>query len=269
MKFHRLPMIVAVLTLALLSASMSHRIWGAQARYSSETRAYGSPFHKIEQQAALENPTDANSVQALIDAVLEFPHSFGQIPPVMREIVEQRLVQAEINYKLGRSAGIPEGNIAKLINRFADKLNLPDYARATPHQVEVLRFGMELQSPSFMGSSSPSEETTPDRDAELSPAQATHILFVLADQKISSPDYQLTPDEWEKTQYQPAMDRLLKYKELKDSGQLKNIVKAGALVSEPLDKDLRTEIYRQVSQMSLTDGLDLVNEAFEMVGIKR
>jgi len=43
----------------------------------------------------------------------------------------------------------------------------------------------------------------------------------------------------------------------------------GSLVSYTRDHDLRTQINNAVSKMSLTDGLDLVNQAFEIVGISK
>jgi hypothetical protein len=271
MRHHHWLIAFAVFTLILPPAFFNDRIIRAQVKYTVETQGYDSPLRKIEAQARLENPADANSVRALIDAILEYPHVFGQIPPIMREIVEERLVQAEMNYKFGRSPGIPEENVAKLVNMLVDKFELPDFARSTPHQLEVLRFGEELSSPSFMGKSSiQGQQTAASPDAvELSPAQAVHILFVLIDQKMFNPDYQLSPDEWEKTQYKPTMEKLLKYKELRDSGQLGSLVKKGVVFSMLASKDLRTEISRKVSQMSLTDGLDLVNEAFEMEGLRK
>jgi hypothetical protein len=108
---------------------------------------------------------------------------------------------------------------------------------------------------------------------ELSPSQAAHILLVLIDQKIMNPDYQLPPEEWEKTQYQTTMDRMLKYKELRDSGQMKTTMKTtmteGVRLSSPSSPDLRSQIYDAVSQMSLTEGLDLVNETFGIAGISK
>ena len=140
----------------------------------------------------------------------------------MHEIVEDRLVQAEINYRLGRKSGIDEKTVAQIGNTLADKLKLPDYAYVSVHQVEILRLGMQMSMPSFMGEAAPKVELARAHadPSELSPAQAGQILLVLIDQKLMNPDYQVTPEEWDKTQYQPAMDALLKYKELRDSGEL-------------------------------------------------
>ena len=66
---------------------------------------------------------------------------------------------------------------------------------------------------------------------------------------------------------------MLKYKELRDSGQMKTTMKqtvtAGFRVSSPSSPDLRSQIYDAVSKMSLTEGLDLVNETFGIAGISK
>ena len=271
MKLRRLPLSVAALTLMLPSVLFGQQVVVDTTTVSGDAQKFVTPWQKLDVRAKLENPADANSVRALINEILDFPNFFGRIPPIMREIAEQRLMQAEISYKLGRNPGIPEINLVKIANTLADKFELPDTARTSLHQVEVLRFGMELSSPDFMAPAS-TQNGVPGvspSTADLSPAQATHILLVLIDQKMISPDFQLPLEEWERTKYQPEMDRMLKYKELRDSGQLGKVVTRGELVSYPLDHDLRTKIYDAVSKMSLTDGLDLVNQAFQIAGISK
>jgi hypothetical protein len=262
---------LGVLALFGISVTLSRRNAEAGQKPSEQNQPYKSPWQKLDEQAKLENPSDGNSVRALMDEVLDFPNSFGRIPPIMRELVEQRLVQAEINYKLGRKPGIPEKCVVQIVNTLADKFGVSDSARTSLHQVEVLRFGTELSSPAFMTPASSQKEDTGvyPSTADLSPAQATHILLVLITQKMMSPDFQLPLEEWEKTKYQPAMDKMLRYKELRDSGQLGKMVTHAEVVAYPLDHDLRTQIYNAVSKMSLTDGLDLVNQAFEIAGISK
>jgi hypothetical protein len=268
MRYRLWLLCLILLSLLGVSGGFVTSVTEAQQRFSTETHSFKSPWQQIDDQAKLENPTDGNSVRALIDGILDFPNSFGRIPPIMREIVEQHLVQAEIRYKLGRNPGIPEKSVVQIANTLADKFKLPDSARTSVHQVEVLRFGMELSSPDFMtpASSQSKDMVVYPSTADLSPAQATHILLVLITQKLISPDYQLPLEEWEKTKYQPAMDKMLKYKELRDSGQLEKMVSHAELVTYPGNRDLRTQIYNAVSQMSLTDGLDLVNQAFGIAG---
>jgi hypothetical protein len=263
--------VLVFLVLFGVSVIFAHPSAEAGQNFSGQTQAYKSPWQKIDDQARLENPSDGNSVRALIDEILDFPSSFGRIPPIMREIIEQRLVDAEINYKLGRTQGIEEKSVVQIVNTLADKLRLSDSARTTLHQVEVLRFSMELSSPDFMPPPTSQDESAALSlsKTDLSPAQAAHILLVLIDQKILNPDYQLPPEEWEKTQYQTAMDRMLKYKELRDSGQMKTTVTASFRASSPSSRDLRSQIYDAVSKMSLTEGLDLVNEAFGIAGISK
>ena len=271
MKLRRLLLSVGALTLMLPSALFGQRVVVDTTTVSSDAQKFVTPWQKLDVRAKLENPADANSVHALIDEILDFPNSFGRIPPIMREIVEQRLVQAEISYKLGRNSGIPEKSVVQIVNRLADKFGLSDGARTSLHQVEILRFGMELSSPAFMTPASSQNEDSgvSPNTADLSPAQATHIFLVLIDQKMLNPDFQLPLDEWEKTQYQPAMDKMIKYKELRDSGQLGKMVTHAEGVSYSLKYDLRTQVYNAVSRMSLTDGLDLANQAFEIAGISK
>jgi hypothetical protein len=263
---------LVVLGLFGISVTLSRNIAEARQNPSDHNQPYMSPWQTLNEQAKLENPTDGNSVRALMDAILDFPSFIGHIPPIIREIVEQRIVQAEINYKLGRNPGIPEKSVVQIVNTLADKFGLSDSARTSLHQLEVLRFGMELSSPAFMTPASSQNGDTGENPstAELSPAQATHILLVLMGQKVMNPDFQLPLEEWEKTQYQPAMDKMLKYKEQRDSGQLGKPVTHGEVtesVGYPSDHDLRTQIHNAVSKMSLTDGLDLVNQAFGIAGI--
>src|SRR5260370_20477562 len=107
--------------------------------YQFTTRSYEYPLQKIDERAKLENPADGNSVRALVDEIFN-SHLLGQIPPLMDTIVKERLTQAEMNYKLGRSPGVDVKSIVRLVNVLADKFQLPDYARATPHQAEVFCF---------------------------------------------------------------------------------------------------------------------------------
>jgi hypothetical protein len=247
----------------------------AQVQFTDTTvahssKAYPSPWQKIDERAKLENPTDVNSVRALVDEIFKYPHSFGEIPPVMDTIVKERLTQEEMNYKLGRGPGVEVNGIVRFANMLAEKFQLPDSARTTAHQAEVLRFGLEISMPTFMALPSTSDAGKPARtdSSVMSPAQATYLLLTLVDAKLWSPDYQLPPDEWEKTKYGPMMEKLTKYKELKESGQQFKLQTKGVLITSSSQTDeMRTALSRAISKMSLTDGLDLVDQAFAAVGI--
>jgi len=271
MRIHRLIVAFAVLTLCTSAVSFAGS--AAQVRYEEYTvgsQPYKSPWQKMEERAKLENPSDGNSVRALVDEIFDYPHSFGEIPPVMDIIIKERLTQAEMNYKLGRGPGVEVADLIHFVNTLADKFQLPDYARTTSHQAEVLCFSAEISMPTFMGvPSTPQVDKTVRTDSRrLSPAQATYLLLDLFNAKLFSPEYQLAPDEWEKTQYGPTMEKLTKYKELKESGQLSSGPKAGVLTfSASRSGDILSTVSRAISEMSLTDGLDLVDQAFAAVGI--
>jgi hypothetical protein len=175
-----------------------------------------------------------------------------------------------MKYKLGLGPGVQEDDIIHIANTLADKFQLPDYARTTLHQVQVLRFSYELSWPVFMGGQAAQQDIEESRSnpTKLSPAQATYLLLGLVDAKMMNPNYQLPPDEWEKTQYGPMMENLVKYKELKKSGQQSKPQARVVLITEPTQtRDIRTAVSHAISEMSLTDGLDLVDQAFAAVGI--
>ena|ERR1700730_8017380 len=270
MKIHRLIVSLAAIMLFAIGVRLEGNQVVARDQTVARPQLYKTPWQKIEERAKLENPSDGNSVRALVDEIINFPHWFGEIPPVMDTIVKERLTQAEMKYKLGLGPGVQENDIVHIANTLADKFQLPDYARTTLHQVQVLRFGLELSSPVFMGVQPPQQDTETSRSnpTKLSPAQATHLLLSLVNAKIWSPDYQLPPDEWEKTRYGPMMEKLVKYKESKESGQQSKPVTYAVLgMSHSPGEDIRTAVSRGISEMSLTDGLDLVDQAFAAVGI--
>ena len=270
MKINRLLVSLAAIMLCAFAVTLKGNQVVASDQTVARPQLYKTPWQKIEERAKLENPSDGNSVRALVDEIFNSPHSFGEIPPVMDTIVKERLTQAEMKYKLGLGPGVQEDDIVHIANTLADKFQLPDYARTTLHQVQVLRFSHELSCPVFMGGQAPQQDIDKSRSnpTKLSPAQATYLLLSLVDAKLWSPDYQLPPDEWEKTQYGPMMENLVKYKELKESGQQSKLVTKGALVMiTTLNRDIQTAVSHAISEMSLTDGLDLVDQAFAAVGI--
>jgi hypothetical protein len=270
MRTRLLLMTLTAMTLWSLIASSKTNTREPQSPVADSTQSYKSPRQRIDERAKLENPTDGNSVRALVDEIFNYPHSLGEIPPVMDTIVKERLTQAEMNYKLGLSPGVEVNGIVRLVNKLVDKFQLPDYARTTAHQAEVLRFGLEISMPAFMALPSTSQDAKPVRgdSSVMSPAQATYLLLTLVDAKLWSPDYQLPPDEWKKTKYGPMMEKLTKYKELKESGQqFKLETKAVLITSSSESGDIRTAVSRAISDMSLTDGLDLVDQTFAAVGI--
>jgi len=270
MRDFRLLLVVAAMVLSGRAVLPQGNPVEARDQAVARPQLYKSPWQMIEERAELENPSDGNSVRALVDEIFNYPHSFGQIPPVMDTIVKERLTQAEMKYKLGLGPGVQESDIVHIANTFADKFQLPDYARTTLHQVQVLRFSHELSCPVFMGGHAPQQDVEKSRSnpTKLSPAQATFLLLTLFDAKLMWPDYQLPPDEWEKTQYGPMLENLVKYKELKESGEQSKLATKGARVMiTTLNRDIQTAVSHAISEMSLTDGLDLVDQAFAAVGI--
>src|SRR6267154_5552146 len=82
----------------------------------------------LEQRASLARPDDANSISALVDEVFKFPRAFPRMPDFMESAVKDRVVQAEMSYRRGVTAGVHEEAVVKALNDLAGKFNVPDYA---------------------------------------------------------------------------------------------------------------------------------------------
>src|ERR1700674_1533969 len=147
MRINRLLVAILAITPCAPAVQVKDSPVVARDQTVARPQLYKTPWQKIEERAKLENPSDGNSVRALVDEIFNYPHSFGQIPPVMDTIVKERLTQAEMQYKLGLGPGVQESDIVHIANTLAEKFQLPEYARTTLHQVEVLRFSYELSSP--------------------------------------------------------------------------------------------------------------------------
>ena len=163
MKINRLLVSLAAIMLCAFTVTLNGNQVIERDQTVTRPQLYRTPWQKIEELAKLENPSDGNSVRALVDEIVNYPHTFGQIPPVMDTIVKERLTQAEMKYKLGLGPGVQENDIVHIANTLVDKFQLPDYARTTLHQVEVLRFSYELSLPVFMGVQSPQQESEASR----------------------------------------------------------------------------------------------------------
>jgi hypothetical protein len=156
-------------------------------------------YESLETAASKANPQDRNSVVALTDEVFKVPHYGNYMPAALQASVKNRLVDAEMSHRRGANPGISEEAVVQVINSTAERFGLPEYAKTNASQVRYLRMHMALTSPIFMGAGM----TRPDAvigdqiNSTMSPAQAIHLIQVLADQKYSNPTYQVSPADWD------------------------------------------------------------------------
>jgi hypothetical protein len=91
MKINRLLVSLAAIMLCTFNVTLSKDKVIARDQAVARPQPYRTPWQKIEELAKLENPSDGNSVRALVDEIINSPHSFGEISPVMDAILKERL----------------------------------------------------------------------------------------------------------------------------------------------------------------------------------
>jgi hypothetical protein len=145
-------------------------------------------------------PDDEQSVRSLADGVLSFPRPYPRLDAQIEELIKSRLAQAEIKYRHGSEHGVQEADIVALLNEFADKLQLPPYAKTSISQLRVLRMRLALAEPKFMGLGLARQDSKvgDSLNTEMSPLQGLHLIETLIDQKVGNPEFQVSPGDWDK-----------------------------------------------------------------------
>ncbi len=233
----------------------------------------GTPAQRIESKARLASPDDENSIRALADEIFNHPHPFPRMPADMENFVKARLVRAEMAYLQGVGPAVQERDIVRLVNSVANKLGVPEYGKTSEHQVRVLRMGLALSSPTFMGRGMARGDIKVGQRVEptMSPLQAAHLIGRLIDQKFSNPDYQLTPAEWEKDQYANSVERWRTLRELIQSGELETSPRKTEVIlrQNPKRKEMADALSRGMSSMNWSDAWDAIDQAFATLNIKQ
>src|SRR5262249_4616726 len=113
----------------------------------------------------------------------------------------KRVAQAEIDYRSGRKAGIPEANIVRVIDYLAAKLGAPNYARTDEDEVRDKRLSVSQIMPNFIprrptgvGNESPTGFSY-TVDPLMSPLEALYVTHSLIAQKEISEFSLLTTEE--------------------------------------------------------------------------
>jgi hypothetical protein len=177
-------------------------------------------LNQIDEKALEAQGNEEPAVRELADEVFN-KAAFAIIPVADREAMKERVLNAEMDYRNGRSEGIAEENIVQTVNELADKLNAPDFARTSALQVRVLRAGLLNDYPNFIAQDTTSGEigVLPADGGEpswgvaigdsvsstMSPLEAVYVTALMLEQKILNESYQYTPEEWVDEVYNKAV----------------------------------------------------------------
>lgn len=154
---------------------------------------------QINEAARAAKGSDEAAVRRLVDTVFN-ANEFAEVPPGGLDQIKERVVRAELNYRAKGKGGVAEKNITKMINKLANKLGAPDYAKTDTVQVRRTRVRLMLRLSSFISSEVVTEKAGKNRGksslkSEMSPLEAAYLATFLLQQKMLNEDYQLTPKE--------------------------------------------------------------------------
>jgi hypothetical protein len=158
------------------------------------------PYKRVNEKAGAISGADERAVRELADAVLQLITD-GRLPSAIARPFLERVERAEINYRSGRKAGIPESNIIRVIDHLAAELGAPKYARTDEDEVRDIRLSISQMMPNFiprrpLGAGEESPAWFPYTvDPLMSPLEAVYVTRFLIRQKEMSEFSQLTTEE--------------------------------------------------------------------------
>lgn len=217
-------------------------------------------YRGLEDAAAKATGLDRNSVSNLVDEVFKYP-TLAQLPAALTPSLKNRFVDAEVAHRQGRGPGITDEKLAQVFNDAVKKLGFPDYALTSAGQIRFLRTRLSIRMPTFLGTVRPAAKVGDPIDDVISPAQAAHLMVIMADQKLMNPFWQVSPEEWDPTKFQ-LPSGTLPGKGQAPMPQLK--VSAGA---NPKANEMRAIAAQSMGNMTTADAVDFVNQSLAKLGL--
>lgn len=216
-------------------------------------------------EIATENldPKNRATVEELYDAVMGVNHVVN-IPDSVKTALKGPLVNAESAYWSKIKPGIDENDVVKAFNNIVTTLALPDEAKMTLGQFQVIRHGLFVNfNPRFMEKDVPLPDDVigaAKANPRMSPLQTMHVVMSVMDNKLSdiSGRWMITPEEWEKL----------------DKSQFSRPHPPGAkLVMRPGDfrtdnaKQVEIKFRRAMYKMTDLEGLTMLQNALSTLGV--
>jgi hypothetical protein len=217
------------------------RHWFAygQAQESRNSRvSLPAPYAQVDEKAAVLKGADEKPIRELADAVVVWVVG-DNLPSVLVSPFKEQLIQAQINYRSGRKAGIPAGNIVRVIDELAETLNAPEYARTDEDEVRDTRLAISYMMPHFIVHQplAAGEESTGGLpytlNPTMSPLEAVYVTRFLIMQKEINESSQITREERAEVK--------LNVKKLRAEGFQLNSREQGSVISFLIDQKLHPD----------------------------
>jgi hypothetical protein len=235
-----LASIVLLLTICGLSIRLT-RYWLAygQAPESKNSRvSLPAPYAQVDEKAAVLKGAEEKPIRELADAIVVWAVG-DSVPDVLVSPFRELLIRAEIDYRSGRKAGIPEANIVRVIDELAQRLSAPEYARTDEDEVRDTRLAISYMMPHFIVHQplAAGEESTGGLpytlNPTMSPLEAVYVARFLIMQKEVNESSQITREERGEVK--------LNVKKLRAEGFRLNSREQGSVISALVDQKLHPD----------------------------
>jgi hypothetical protein len=153
-------------------------------------------YQVLEDAASKANGLDRNSVSNLVDGVFTYP-TLATLPSALTTGLKNRIVDGEVAHRQGHGPGITDERLSQVFNDGVDKFGFPDYAHTSPAMFRFYRTRLATRMPTFLGPVRPAAKKGDSVDDLISPAQATYLITMMADQKLMMPFWQKSPADWD------------------------------------------------------------------------
>jgi hypothetical protein len=141
----------------------------------------------LQRAARAASTNEPEAVRRFTEELVRSSPLTSTAAPSLRD----RVYNTELAFRRGAHRGISEGDLIAAANAEVQTLGLPSYARVTRGQLKLVREDLQYTTRGFGG-------RRPDDDV-MSPAEALYVASDLAVQKLANPEYQIEPEEWERT----------------------------------------------------------------------
>jgi len=187
-------------TLAAVARVVFLFLIGLSATSLALAQAGSKERRRIEEITSTLKSGDEAAIRELADLVWLITTN-NKTPQEILLPVKERLIRAEIDYRNGKSEGIPENRIVDVIDYLANQFDAPAYAQAQLDEVKILRFGQAYPlfhslAPNLAAMSEAEQKALPVQiNSSMSPTEAVYFTLTLIFQKQLNPCNQLTADE--------------------------------------------------------------------------
>ena len=176
------------------------RVRGQSQQDTGASAQISQPYAQVDEKARAARGADGGAVRELTDAVL-LSVIGNKMPSALVSPYKERLVRAEINYRKGQQAGIPEVNIIRVLDELARELSAPEYARTDEDEVRETRLAIAYMVPHLIVPQPLSAEEQSSTGLPyavspiMSPLEAVFVTRFLIMQKEINESYQITRAE--------------------------------------------------------------------------